>query len=673
MVKTAAALAAVATLATVALVTTAATSHRAFVEPLRTGPLVHATFIRTPKPRADGPGLGARSLYFLDSKLGFAATTGGGAEIPKLGWQQPTEPGRIQMTTDGGSTWRTLWSGRDIVFSSIAFSGRREGVATANDVSGFDPRKGGQPAPRPVVLATRDGGRTWRRVQPPFPRLLVNVEPVTGSTWVALDLEENDAKPVAALRRTDDGGATWRAVPLPSGTETARFATPLLGYAGATGSSCTKLSQLWRTSDGGTTWTPLPGTCGPGYVDIDVVNSNLLVTAQTTGYEEERSNVIRRSEDGGDTWETLHEGRWLSLARVAFSDAGHGWAVSHECDQGFGFDALHVTTGRTWRSRSFPALPSAFAGSRFAWAGTETDGVVWRTSDSGRTWRPTVSQEHVDTGSLRYATRRVLAVDTVVGTVRVDPRSQIARPRPRVPEKEAARARGEIAYLEPGHDLDGRPLITPDGGRTWRRLRPPRRLPTFGDIAFTDPRHGLLAGGDIADGGMLPVYGTHDNGRSWRRVRVPARVQRGAQVALAPGAIFIPNGIDPPRHTIAFLSADEGAHWRTTPLPASDWWQCHGSATGPSIWISCASDGSPGRTVLLVSPDRGESWSKVRASRQLDSLIPVAPREAWATSGGTLWHTTDGARSWKQVWLRVPSTSRGYATEPRGYFCNSFY
>jgi photosystem II stability/assembly factor-like uncharacterized protein len=646
----------------VAFVTTAATSHRPFVERLKSGPPVHAVFVRTPTPRGRGPGLGTQSLDFLDSKVGFAATTGGGAEIPKLGWQQPTGPGRIQLTTDGGSTWRTLWSGRGIVFSSIAFSGRRDGVASANDVMGFDPRKGGQPAPRPVVLATHDGGSTWRRVQPPFSHLLVSVQPVTASTWIAL---------AATLRRTDDGGATWRTVALPAGAETVRFATPLLGYAGATGSSCPKLSQLWRTNDGGATWTPLPGTCGPDYVDIDTVNSSLLLTAQTLDWEEGRYNVIRRSEDGGDSWQTLHEGRWLSLARVAFSDARHGWAVSHECAQGFGFDALHVTTdgGRTWQSRTAPLLPSAFSGSRFAWAGNETDGVVWRTTDSGRTWRPSVSPEHIGAGPLRYATRRQLALDTVVGTVRVELRKRVALPRPKVSEREAARALGKTAYLAANQNLEGRPLITTDGGRSWRALRSPRRLRMFGDVAFTDPRHGLLASGDIADGGMLPVYATRDAGRSWRRLHVPQRVQHGAQAALAPGAVFIPNGIDPPRYSLAFLSSDDGAHWQTTRLPASSWWQCHGAGAAPAIWISCAGDVSPGSTVLLISPDRGKSWTEVRARRRLDSVIPVAAQEAWATSGGTLWHTVDAGHTWRQVWLRVPSDVRGYFIPPRGYFC----
>src|SRR5205085_12591824 len=136
----------------------------------------------------------------------------------------------------------------------------------------------------------------------------------------------------------------------------------------------------------------------------------LLVTAQAYGYERGPSNLVRLSEDGGNTWRILHADgrrRWLGLSRVSFADARHGWAVSHEAGQGFCSDALHVTSdgGRTWQSRSFPDSPSAFAGSRFAWAGEETAGTIWRTSDSGRTWRPSVRPEQGEARSLHYTSR----------------------------------------------------------------------------------------------------------------------------------------------------------------------------------------------------------------------------------------------------------------------------
>jgi len=446
--------------------------------------------------------------------------------------------------------------------------------------------------------------------------------------------------------------------------------TPFLGFAGARGSSCPHRSQLWRTEDGGATWTPLAGTCGPDYVDIALVTRRLLVTAQTYGYDLP-GNVIRRSRDGGATWQTLHEdGRrgWKSLERVSFSDASHGWAVSHEIGQGFCTDAVHVTSdgGRTWRSRAFPDRPSAFVG-RFAWAGEENSGVVWRTNDYGTTWYPSIRPRHVF-GRLRYATRSGVVLDTDVGTVRVGPRLPV-RARHSAGDREAARKLGRVAYLALDRNLDGVPMVTPDHGRTWKRLRSPLPADVVGDVAFVDPRHGLLAGGDAADGAALPGYATHDGGQTWTRIHVPRGVQRGAALALAPGIIFLPNGLDPPGYSLAYLSGDEGRHWRSVKLMGGIAWTWHGAAGGASIWIVCNEEEYPQRTVILTSPGRGRGWTELRTQRYLDSVVPVTAREAWATSDAALWHTTDGARTWGRVWLRVPPGLPAYGYVPTGYRC----
>jgi hypothetical protein len=151
------ALAAVMVLATVGFASDA-TSRRPFVEPLQITSALRAVFVRTAPPSSRAPGIGPQSLFFLDSRVGFTATTGGGGYMPKAGWQRPVEAGKIQLTTDGGLSWRTRWSDEGIVFSSIAFSGRFHGVASGRDVRGFDPGKGGAPPIVPVVLATHDGG-----------------------------------------------------------------------------------------------------------------------------------------------------------------------------------------------------------------------------------------------------------------------------------------------------------------------------------------------------------------------------------------------------------------------------------------------------------------------------------------------------------------------------------
>jgi len=644
-----------------------AASPREGVQPLITGPPLHARFLESAEPASGGPGLGPSNLYFSSARIGFIATTGGGAEVRGIGWHQPTEPGRLERTTDGGANWHTVWSHKAVVFSSIAFAGRYDGVASGNDVHGFSPDRGGVPPTRPVLLATHNGGRTWRRARPPFRFMLADVQPVTAHTWVASARSESGA---IRLRRTDSDGATWRAVRTPRRTSIVRFATPSLGFAGARGFPCHHRSQLWRTEDGGATWSPLAGTCGPDYVDIDTVTERLLVTAQTYGYESP-GNIIRRSRDGGASWRTVHrDGRsgWKSLERVAFSDANHGWAVSHESGQGFCTDSVHVTRdgGRTWRAKLFPVRPSAFVG-RFAWAGEVTGGVVWRTNDYGTRWYPSVRPRHLFE-RLRYATPAEVVLDTDIGTVRVG-RHLVVRARRNVGEREPARKLGRVAYLALDRNLEGVPMITRDRGRTWARLESPLPAGDVGDVAFVDPRHGLLAAGDALDGGALPAYATHNGGRTWNRIRVPRGVQPGASTVLAPGIVMLPNGLDPPGYSLAYLSSDEGRHWRSTKLVGGIAWTCQGAGGGASIWIVCTEEESPRRTTVLVSADRGRHWTELRTRRYLDSIAPITAREAWATSGSGLWRTADAGRTWRQVWLRVPTRLPAFVYAPVGYRC----
>ena len=132
-----------------------ATSPRPFVEPLRVTSTVRAVFVRATPPGSRAPAVGPQSLFFFDARVGFIATTGGRGYLPKVGWQRQLEAGRIQLTTDGGLSWRTRWSGKGVVLSSIAFSGRLDGVASGRDVHGFDPGKGGAPPARPVTYGRR--------------------------------------------------------------------------------------------------------------------------------------------------------------------------------------------------------------------------------------------------------------------------------------------------------------------------------------------------------------------------------------------------------------------------------------------------------------------------------------------------------------------------------------
>ena len=263
-----------------------------------------------------------------------------------------------------------------------------------------------EPIGRRLLVASSDGGRTWRRRAGPSAN--GEVELLTRSTWVVSRPRDNGGLEVrqAALFRSDDAGRHWRRLALPLRTELARFATPTLGVASAPGEGCPRAWQLWRTTDGGRTWRAVPGTCGPPLVDLDVLSERRLVAAQADDQDADRPrSIVRRSDDGGSTWNVIRRERGKRIVRLAFADAARALAV-HQRPRDYGriIDIrLRATTdgGRTWSRRSLPyarypilsshtvgaKTPRAFVGTRHAWAGDEAAGVVWRTADAGRTWR----------------------------------------------------------------------------------------------------------------------------------------------------------------------------------------------------------------------------------------------------------------------------------------------
>ncbi|MDQ2983049.1 MAG: hypothetical protein M3R70_03850 [Actinomycetota bacterium] len=631
------------------------------------------TFRATKPPVSRGPALDPRALFFFGPRLGYAATTGGAAQVPKVGWSNPVEPGTIQMTTDGGATWRTLWSGRNVVLRQIAFSDRANGIAFGVVVE-RSREYGPPPSSTPILLATHDAGRVWKRVPPPqFHReryetlALPRIQPLDAQTWIAYG---------RGTARTDDGGQTWRPLPTPRDATTVRFSTRSLAFAGARGSTtCPGLFQLWRSADGGSTWLPVAGTCGASVNDIEFVPPKTVFIGLSDAFGPEVETgwrtTIRRSDDGGSTWQTVFtdpRGRWPGVDRISFADANHGWAISDLVSQGFEFAAVHVTNdgGRTWRERPFPhAVPTAFAGARFAWGTDATGAAVTRTTDGGVTWHESIRPRPNSVCNLLFATRRAVAVFTAAGTA-ISIR-QGWRSRPSISRREAARELAATAYLAV-NDQSGVPLITSDHGRTWRRLRlPPGLAFGIGAVAFTNSNHGLLADGDPYDGGVVPVFRTVDGGRSWRGARLPHGVQAQAEADLGPGVIVLPTGLDPPRKVAALLSVDGGRHWSRW-FWRADVWSCGIQRPEErTIWILCSLTVSRGPTVLFVSHDRGETWTKRRGPVQLDrKFVAVSRTEAWAAGDAnardfaTLWHTTDEGRTWTQVRVDLPPSSRVY-------------
>jgi photosystem II stability/assembly factor-like uncharacterized protein len=649
-------------------------------------------FVTEPPPASRASAPGPASLAFVSPRVGFAATTGGMHFVPREGWVQPRDSGRIERTDDGGVSWRTLWSGPRVVFDSIAVLGRTvvAGGGLARRVCCSDQI----PVGRRFLVVSADGGRTWRRRVAPrgggAPQLL------TPRIWIVaqpLDYGAYPPRPAAAFR-TSDAGRHWRRLTLPQRAQVIRFVTPRVGFAGARGRACPRRSQLWRTSDGGTTWRPVPRTCGKPLADLDVVSARVLLTAQADPpWTERPRSVVRRSTDGGRSWRVAWRQPHARIERLAFVDARRGFAVETKVPAGGRtmFTRLRVTTDgrRTWRPRPLPytrypyesastygpVAPTAFVGMRHAWGGDPGVGLVWRTSDGARTWRlsadPLTLSPEEPTLVRRPGTISLVTAAGVVATRdggRTWALSRLPSAATRWPPGPTiALAERRGAYLAEGtiHTDSGPledfavPMVTPDGGRTWRRVRLPRALQAArlgaGDVAFTSARDGLVAG-DATDP-HLPVYATHDGGRTWRVVPTPGRggLWPGTAVVLGPGVIVVAPG------SRLLVTTNEGRSWHSFAV-ASDAFFCGvWRPTDTDLWLACTDLAPRNRFVLLSSHDGGRTWIRRTSRRPLDAekVVAIDGREAWMADRplpravGAFWHTTDGGATWHRVWISL--------------------
>jgi photosystem II stability/assembly factor-like uncharacterized protein len=514
---------------------------------------------------------------------------------------------------------------------------------------------------------------------------------LTPRIWVLSRPLEN-AYPVrpAAVFRSTDAGRHWRRLTLPRGAVRVRFASAALAFVGARGPECLRAFQLWRTSDGGETWHSLPGTCGPPLTDLNAVSEQVLFAAHSSDdYPGPARSVVRRSTDGGRSWQVLRRERGRRVVRLAFADARRGFVVDELYTPGAGGGTscprLRLTAdgGRTWMSRTIafgnrdcdsagsgggPQVPTVFLGTRYAWAGDDGAGVVWRTDDGAHTWR--VSAEPRSLGLMELVGRALagaagaLTVQTAAGPVATSDGGRTWKPSHWPSDRAIALAQGRGAYLAPGRSHDREvPMVTPDGGRTWRRLRlPPGLTAPVVDVAFTTARDGLIATGEYGSS-ELAVFATHDRGRTWRRIPLPAGAREATSVSLGPGVAVVTR-----RDARPVITTDEGRTLRAFGV-AADRCATVARPSSADIWVQCSRWGKP-NAALTTSRDGGQTWTLRTARVSLAGLVVVSGGEAWAVSDPyreaafragiprKLWHTTDGGATWHQVWTAPTPNAR---------------
>lgn len=166
------------------------------------------------------------------------------------------------------------------------------------------------------LLASRDGGKSWKKASPPGQEREV----------FSLAVDRDDASRVCmgsrdGLWRSSDGGATWQALGAPVAGAYVPTALALAGRAGEVVYAGTARHGLFRSDDGGRTWRgrgkglPEPdGAAAPAEIHAIAVDPDRPDTA-FAAYDRDR---VFRTTDGGDTWHRHSEGLPAAAARPGY-------------------------------------------------------------------------------------------------------------------------------------------------------------------------------------------------------------------------------------------------------------------------------------------------------------------------------------------------------------------
>ena len=274
------------------------------------------------------------SVCFVDADHGWAVGSDDSAAV-------------IVATTDGGATWNAqdaTGAGDNAWLSSVSFVDANHGWAVGSSLD-YDS------GPALVILATTDGGATWNSQDHGPVKVLDGMEELNAVTFVSAErgwaVGDTGGAPDEApiILATSDGGVSWRAeragaTSIYGGLYSVSFSDAKCGWAvGGAGGEQVGPPVILATRNGGATWSAQKAP----RVDSDsFLNAVSFVDAKrgwavgdaNRGYDVHGSPRyapgILATRNGGATWsaqDATSVGAQGELWSVYFADAAHGWAV----------------------------------------------------------------------------------------------------------------------------------------------------------------------------------------------------------------------------------------------------------------------------------------------------------------------------------------------------------
>jgi photosystem II stability/assembly factor-like uncharacterized protein len=280
---------------------------------------------------------------------------------------------------DGGRHWQQLFPATPTPSVAVSPSSATRAIGTG--INGLFPDRG-------AILATTDGGATWRRrarIRGIGVEQLVRVSP--REVW-ALGSELRERREAGPLRlfRSRDDGRTWSPRSLPRRAKIGFLSVPTSTTAYVT----IDRRALYRSSDAGATWRLVRRARDLGVVAFAAASEGLWLRGQ---------HDLLHTSDAGKTWRPVGVAPRLRMFAIAVADARHWWiegnvyAPAAKSDEApyKGRILRTADAGHAWDLIRLSApMPGtsvfAFANARVGWAGDPWSGP-YRTTDGGRTWR----------------------------------------------------------------------------------------------------------------------------------------------------------------------------------------------------------------------------------------------------------------------------------------------
>ena len=398
--------------------------------------------------------------------------------------------GRIWRTTNGGASWLRQSTGLPPGYRVVEIECTAANDAWALAVS----FPGDRVASR--VLATTDGGATWRPVFHSNTELVTDVHAVDAShAWLVssdyADLFQTaigfgPLGAVSRVRGTVDGGATWTKTTIDSPSAP-------VALDGSGDALCGVGAGVLTSSDGGHTW--LPQTSGGSYLftAAEAVSSTDVWAVDMAG-------AVLHSTDGVRWTELDTPTRWSqTLDDLSFPDASDGWVVGAAGESGQKPLILHTADGGATWAKQTSALTGELVGVDFVdaahgWAinddADEAGYALQHTTDGGATWIRQRPHAGID------GLTAVDFIDATTGWV--------------------------TGQYEPnifGNGLDpGAVFHTTDGGATWSTYPLPKNM-LVSKLDFLDDQNGwALAQKMTSQASLALVLHTTDAGATWTKL-----------------------------------------------------------------------------------------------------------------------------------------------------------